>query len=155
MSERLTFRNMRPDDLDAVVAAQGDAGDHPWPAAAVASELTRTFSRQLLAEVLFGENARVAGFAVYWLVAQEAQLLNLAVAPEFRRKNVGGRILEHACFCAANESATEMMLEVRKRNLAARRLYEKHQFVQVGLRRQYYQDDGDDAVLMRRRFFSG
>jgi ribosomal-protein-alanine N-acetyltransferase len=104
----------------------------------------------LVAEQTGAKGRRIAGYAGYWLVVDEAHLSTLAVDPGLRRRGIGERILREAMQLAARQGAEMMTLEVRVTNDAARRLYEKLGFQDVGRRPHYYKDNLEDAILMTR-----
>jgi ribosomal-protein-alanine N-acetyltransferase len=93
--------------------------------------------------------ATVVGYVVAWLVADEAEVANLAVAPEWRGRGVGAALLDAALNEARNGGAHVAHLEVRDSNVAARALYGSRGFMPVGRRRRYYQAPVEDAVLLR------
>jgi ribosomal-protein-alanine N-acetyltransferase len=78
------------------------------------------------------------GYAIVMTALEEAHLLNLAVASEWQRRGVGGQFLEHVVGDARNQRREMLYLEVRPSNVAARRMYERFGFRQLGLRRDYY-----------------
>jgi ribosomal-protein-alanine N-acetyltransferase len=92
---------------------------------------------------------REAGFILARVIAGEAEILTLAVAPEQRRQGIARSLLEEALAEAGRRGATEIFLEVAENNAAARRLYASAGFVQAGVRRDYY-GPGASALLLRR-----
>ena len=94
----------------------------------------------------------VLGFAGIMLVADEAELLNIAVKADFRKAGIGQKLLEHLLYTAGQQCAVRMLLEVRKSNVAARRLYEKNGFTALAERKGYYSNPKEDAVVMEKRF---
>lgn len=92
--------------------------------------------------------AGVVGFVVARSVADEMEILNLAVDPAERRRGVGGALLDTALGCGRRDGARRAWLEVRESNRAARCFYERHGFVVAGRRRRYYSGPEEDALLM-------
>ena len=90
----------------------------------------------------------VVGFAGFWFVADEAHITSIAVREEYHRQGIGELLLISVMDLAAELNANIITLEVRASNAAALSLYSKYGFIQVGLRRGYYTDDREDAVLM-------
>lgn len=88
------------------------------------------------------------GYLIYRCVLDEWELLNVVTAPFARRQGLGLRMLTELIGRAQKAQAQRIMLEVRSQNLAAISLYQALQFTQDGLRKNYYSDDGDDALLM-------
>jgi [ribosomal protein S18]-alanine N-acetyltransferase len=85
---------------------------------------------------------------VIWLILDEAHVGTMAVHPDYRQRHIGQRILAEALAHARLCGATQALLEVRKTNIAAQKLYLSFGFEVVGLRRRYYEDNGEDALLM-------
>lgn len=98
------------------------------------------------------EQSLVVGFAGIMIIADEAELLNIAVASEFRRQGIGQMLLEQMLQEAERAGAYRLLLEVRKSNRAARDLYYKHHFMEIGTRRDYYHSPTEDAIIMEHRF---
>jgi ribosomal-protein-alanine N-acetyltransferase len=144
----LTVPELRPatvaDIESALVPIEVASQPHPWSAATFAQELSNEFSAVEVAE----EHGRVVGFVVYWLVADEVHLLNVCVAPASRGRGVGRRLVERVLEVAAEHHADQVCLEVRASNNAALALYGALGFRRMGVRRRYYADNGEDAVLM-------
>ena len=90
----------------------------------------------------------IIGFAGFWIMAEEAHIINLAVRELHRRQGIGELLLISTIDLATELKASIVTLEVRSSNFAAQRLYSKYGFTQVGLRRGYYTDNGEDGVLM-------
>lgn len=104
----------------------------------------RTFAR--VAEA----RGSVVGFAVLWFTGEDAELGDLAVAPGWRRRGVGGRLLEAALRLARQGGARRLRLEVREGNRAARELYRAAGFRVLSRRPDYYEGPPEDALVMVR-----
>lgn len=92
---------------------------------------------------------RVAGYSITRVVADESELLNLAVEPDSRGRGIGGRLLDHCMQRCAAAGAVAMWLEVRASNQSARALYATRGFSEMGVRKRYYEAPREDAVLLR------
>jgi len=90
----------------------------------------------------------IVGFVGFWFMAGEAHLTSIAVREEYHRQGIGELLFIHIIDLATELNASIITLEVRASNTAALNLYDKYDFIQVGLRRGYYTDDREDAVLM-------
>ncbi len=88
------------------------------------------------------------GYAGYWVLSDEIHVSTIAVDPAFRRQGLGQLLLLNILFRSYVHEARLVTLEVREENQAARALYEKYRFSEVGLRHGYYRDTGENAVLM-------
>jgi len=91
---------------------------------------------------------RILGFAGLWFMADEAHLANIAVREACRQRGIGELLLISIIKLAVERDARFITLEVRSTNKAAQALYRKYGFVQAGIRRAYYTDNREDAVLM-------
>lgn len=153
----LRFRRMRPDDLPRVVEIEKDGFRHPWSRDLLERELSHGWST-----VLLGVEDRpaalrqaqgdpievVVGFIVFWLVHDEVHVLNIATAREERRRGVGRALMEEAAQAGRRRGATLATLEVRRSNVAAIELYRALGYRQVGVRPNYYAEEGEDAIVM-------
>lgn len=134
--------------LAQMTAIEQENFANPWSRALFVQEMTIPWSLHRVA--LGPEEGQVVGFVVVWLVAGEAQVQNLAVAPEFKRRGVGRWLLLTALAEAKGLGARICNLEVRANNHAALGLYESLGFVRQGVRPRYYQPENEDAILMGR-----
>jgi len=147
------FRRMGLDDLDRVMEIEKDGFAHPWSADLLRREMVHDWSTILLATDVRSGPAGLAhevvvGFVVYWLVHDELHVLNLATAVEERRRGVGRALMDEAATRARKAGAVLATLEVRRSNLAALALYRDLGYRQVGVRPNYYVDEGEDAIVM-------
>jgi ribosomal-protein-alanine N-acetyltransferase len=134
-------------DLRAVAAIERAVFPDPWSHGMFVAHLRYAPPEMfLVAEDATGE---VIGYALTRTVIDEAELLNIAVAPGARRRGTGVRLLRAAMETCRAHGAEVMLLEVRESNVAARTLYERHGFVPVGRRVGYYHSPREDAIVMR------
>ena len=143
MSE-LVIEPMRVADLDEVDAIERHSFKAPWPAQVFLDELAREWARVDVAR----EGTRVVGFCNYWLVKDEVHLLAIATHPDRRRAGIGRRLMDHLLALARARDSRLVTLEVRRSNRPAIALYEQLGFVGVGVRRAYYAEDSEDALVM-------
>ena len=139
---------MEPGDLDEVIAIEEVSFPTPWSRTLFLEEIAREFSDALVA--VPGEGGGVQGYSICWTVADESHLLNIAVRPDARGQGVGTALLLSCIRRCARAGAGRIHLEVRAGNGAALRMYEREGFSHVGLRRGYYTDTGEDAILLSR-----
>jgi [ribosomal protein S18]-alanine N-acetyltransferase len=144
----LRLRKMTLGDLDRVMELEDQAFTNPWSRQMVKSELDHDWSTVLLAEELSGSGREIRGFAIFWVVADELHVLNVAVEASCRRQGLGRTLMEAVLGVGRQRACRIANLEVRRSNLAAIRLYESLGFRAVGMRPAYYQDDREDAVVM-------
>nr|WP_248362613.1 ribosomal protein S18-alanine N-acetyltransferase [Anaeromyxobacter oryzae] len=140
---------MRPEDLDRVVEIEKDGFRHPWSRDLLERELAHAWSTILLAtEEAAGGGEGVLGFIVFWLVHDEVHVLNIATALEARRRGIGRALMDAAADAGRRRGATLATLEVRRSNAPAIALYLDLGYRQVGVRPNYYADEGEDAIVM-------
>ena len=140
----ISFREMKPEDADAVEAVEKASFSVPWSRKSFWEEAANERTYYLLAL----DDGKVIGYAGTWILDDEAQITNVAVEPGHRRKGVGAKLMEALIREAKKRGATRMTLEVRPSNAAALALYEKFGFKDCGHRPHYYLDNGEDAVIM-------
>jgi ribosomal-protein-alanine N-acetyltransferase len=154
----LRIEPMRVDDLDAVLAIERASFPHPWSRQAFLYELRENRVARLWVARLPAEEpesppeAPIVGYLCLWLVADEVHVTNFAVDPTHRQRGLGRHLLGTLLELYRRNGARRAALEVRPSNHSARRLYEAFGFRQVGLRKGYYFDTGEDALLMEARF---
>jgi ribosomal-protein-alanine N-acetyltransferase len=140
-------RPMQPEDIPAVMEIDRDSFPNPWPENTYRYELRENRASHLLV-IQSREPSGIVGVGGYWLVVDEAHISTFAVRPEWRNRGVGSVLLNGILRQAAGLGAASAMLEVRAGNLVAQSLYRKFGFTNVGIRKEYYKDNGEDALLM-------
>lgn len=144
--EPIVVRPMTEGDLGAVLEIERAAFTVPWTPATFRGLLRRADSHLRVAEA----GGRIVGYAAVWIVADQAELGDIAVSAEWRRRGVGRLLLASVFELVRERGVRELYLEVRVSNADARRLYERHGFHEVGLRRNYYDRPREDALVLRR-----
>ena len=139
------IRPMNKTDLNAVLAIEQDSFSTPWRLEHFEHEMAAPHSFPFVAE----SNGSVVGYVCLMSLFEEAQILDIAVAPEQRGRGIARRLIDHAISVARENDAEVLALEVRASNIAAITLYELCGFVRTGLRQKYY-EGRDDAVLMEK-----
>jgi [ribosomal protein S18]-alanine N-acetyltransferase len=150
---KLEIRRMHADDLEEVMVIERAAFRHPWSPELFRRELEHDWSTILVAiEPLTSAQGkgseRIVAFLIYWLVHDEVHVLNVAVAPEQRRKGIARMLMAETERRAYQANAALMTLEVRRSNQAALDLYREFDYCAVGVRPNYYVDEGEDAIVM-------
>lgn len=143
----LIVRRAEKKDVDSIAELEKICFTMPWSYESVYQDVVENKrSLYVVAEV----EGTVVGYAGVWGIADEGHITNVAVAPEFRRLHVGSAIISVLIDVTTNAGIKKHTLEVRKSNLAAIRLYEKYGFKECGQRKGYYEDTGEDALIMWR-----
>lgn len=141
----LAVEPMRAEHVPEVVAIENSVFDNPWTEGMFRQEVNDHYlSRSWVAT----HDGSVVGYLVSWFLRDEVHLLNIALHPGQRGKGYGRRLLAHLIEQTVQGGRYVITLEVRESNLPARRLYESFQFVKIGRRRGYYQDNREDAIVM-------
>lgn len=136
---------MKEEDLDEVLEIEKLSFPSPWSKRLFLDELANPNSHIVLAR---DDTDALLGFVCFWIVADETHILNIAVHPRFRRQGIASRLLAHVLEFSKRMGVQYFALEVRNRNQAAIELYKGFGFRVAGIRKGYYSDTGEDAVLM-------
>lgn len=144
----LIVRKAGTRDTEAIAELEKLCFSRPWSYEAVYYDVAENkLSFYLVAET----EGKVVGYAGIWKIADEGHITNVAVSPEYRRKGVGDALVGVMLKATEDAGVKAHTLEVRRGNEAAIRLYEKRGFKAEGVRRGYYEDNGEDALIMWRR----
>ncbi|MDD4320917.1 MAG: ribosomal protein S18-alanine N-acetyltransferase [Acidaminococcaceae bacterium] len=138
------IRRMTAADIPLVITLTKDLFKDEWSQETWLTEVNNSISCYTVLEL----NEQIIGYAGYWLVAGEAQVVRVAVASKFQGQGLGDLLVADMIERAMDEGALAMSLEVRESNKPARKVYEKNGFVESGIRPNYYQDDHENAVIM-------
>lgn len=141
----LVFRSMTMEDIPFICEIEQEAFTTPWTRGAFENELTNNqFAHYMIMDI----DGEVAGYGGMWLIMEEAHVTNIAVKHTYRGRKLGERLLRELMKTSAFLGAIRITLEVRASNYVAQNLYEKLGFRSVGVRRGYYTDNREDAVVM-------
>jgi len=140
---------MKKEDIGQVLAIEQTSFSMPWSANLFLSEFRSPLVSTLMVSLSSTVPMRtVTGYLVFWLVADEMHILNLAVAPDARRHGIARRLVLAGIKHAHAKGAHRAFLEVRASNAAAQKLYSNLGFTGTSLRREYYDSPVEDAVIM-------
>ena len=138
-------RRMTLADVPQVHAIEERTFATPWSYQSFVDEMTTNkCARYLVAE----EDGRVIAYAGAWLIFEEGHITNIAVDEPYRGRGVGTEVTRALMQYAANMGVQYLTLEVRRSNLVAQKMYQSLGFLKLGLRKRYYEDNGEDAYLM-------
>lgn len=140
------IRPMKKEDVDDVIAVEKTAyGEHHWSKDSFYSELSNDLAKYYS---VFNENDELIAYCGSWHILEEAHITNIAVLADYRRKHIGEALLKTVIDECYRNMVKYITLEVRASNEAAIGLYEKYGFKSLGVRKGYYQDNNEDALIM-------
>lgn len=141
----ISFRRATELDIGRLVEIEQQSFTVPWPPEAFYNDIIQNrFAVYIMIEC----NLEVAGYCGMWLVLDEAHITNIALLPKFRGRKLGEALLREVMSIAKNAGAETMTLEVRVSNIVAKALYKKLGFQEGGIRKNYYTDNYEDALVM-------
>jgi ribosomal-protein-alanine N-acetyltransferase len=139
-----------PSQIDDILAIEEASFTSPWTREMYIAELNNPGVSYFYLARTPEEPGAVVGFCSFWRVLDELHINNLAVLPEYRRSHIGTALLRRVLEDGARLGASRATLEVRRSNEAARMLYEKFGFSVAGVRRGYYTNPPEDALVLWR-----
>lgn len=143
--QQLNIRRMLLQDLDAVLQVEHRSFTAPWSRQAFLGEIVENrLARYIVAEL----DGRVIGYAGLWMIMDEGHVTNIAVDPDYRGLKLGEKLLRTLMSMCVASGGRKMTLEVRVTNTVAQNLYRKYGFERVGIRKGYYTDNKEDAMIM-------
>ncbi len=141
----VTIEKMQVRDLDRVMEIEALAYPTPWSRRAFQSEITdNSYAHYFVVR----HRGLIVGYVGMWVILEESHITNIAVHPDYRRRGIARFVLETMFQKAKELGSTKMTLEVRVSNAGAIRLYKSLGFVDRGLRKGYYTDTREDAIIM-------
>ena len=138
------FRTLLPEDAEGVARVERESFPTPW----TREDFWREASNDFACYIVALEDAEIIGFGGCWISFEEAQVTNIALTSAQRGRGLGKVLMAKLMRAAAERGAERMTLEVRPSNTPALRLYEGLGFAAIGVRKKYYQDNDEDAILM-------
>lgn len=140
------IRKMQPEDLAQVMMLEQQIFSRPWSEQSMDSALQQQGTVYLVDEV----DGEIRGYLGIWCMAEDGDLCNMAVAEHVRREGVASRLLEEGMACSRKQGIRRILLEVRESNVPARALYQRQGFAPIGVRKGYYTEPREDAIIMER-----
>ena len=138
------FRTLLPEDAEGVARVERESFPTPWSR----EDFWREASNDFACYIVALDDMEIIGFAGCWISFEEAQVTNIALTSAQRGRGRGKVLMAKLMRAAAERGAERMTLEVRPSNTPALRLYEGLGFAAIGVRKKYYQDNDEDAILM-------
>lgn len=141
----MIFRDAIESDLQTVTDIENKVMTMPWSFCSFSEAKDSKHTIFKVAE----EDGQIAGYAIVYVTAPDSELPDIVVSEEFRRRGVAQGLLDEVIAQAKSLGVSEMFLEVRQNNDAARQLYLKNGFTEIGIRENFYRDPVEDAICMR------
>ncbi|MCD4839823.1 ribosomal protein S18-alanine N-acetyltransferase [Neobacillus sedimentimangrovi] len=145
MNGTYVFRYMREEDINQVYEVEKASFTTPWSIESFYNEL---YNNKFAVYIVLEQDHRVIGYSGMWLVIDEAHVTNVAILPEYRGRKLGEAMMRKLMAVAREMGAKSMTLEVRVTNEVAQSLYRKLGFQNGGIRKNYYSDNQEDALVM-------
>lgn len=136
-------------DIDEILNISRLSFKTPWSRESLIKELDdNSFARYVVAK----KDGLVLGYGGLWIIVDEAHVTNIAVHPEYRGTGIGNMLMDAMIDICKLELVVGITLEVRASNVVAQNLYKKFGFVQEGIRKGYYEDNNEDALILWKHF---
>lgn len=143
---KITYNLMTNKDVNGVFNISNACFSMPWSIESIEGEINNPLAKYIVARD--EDSNLVVGFVGIWIVVGEGSITNIAVHPDYRKQGIGAKLLESLINLCTHLDCSLINLEVRASNYPAQNLYEKYGFVVDGLRKGYYEDSKEDAILM-------
>ena len=140
----IVIDDLKPTDPPLLAELDRQCFVIPWSEKAFADEMANKIANYFIAR----DGNRIIGYAGFWEVCGEGDITNVAVDKKYRRQHIGSRLIEEMIKRAAELKLSLLTLEVRRSNTAAQGLYKKYGFEELGIRKGYYCDNHEDALIM-------
>lgn len=144
MENNIIIRPMTNDDVNSVYIVEEDCFVDPWSKESIKKELKNNLARYLVAQL----DDKIVGYVGVWFVVDEGHITNVAVHSDYRGKKIGDKLVKEMVELCRENNIVAMTLEVRASNTVAQNLYRKYGFKMGGIRKEYYSDNKEDAIIM-------
>ena len=144
MENNIVIRPMTIDDVDGVFEVEKNCFEHYWSKGEFEKEMKNDVARYLVADI----DGKIVGYVGIWFVAGEGHITNVAVHSDYRGQKIGDILIKHLVKICKDNNIFAMTLEVRVSNIVAQNLYKKYGFKLAGIRKEYYSDNKEDAMIM-------
>jgi|SRR5690625_1149225 len=145
MNEKVEITPMKLKHLDEIMAIERELFSSQWPRSIFRSELTENpYAHYYIIKF----NEKIVGYAGIWLMKEGAQVTNIAISSKYQGKKLGKKLFSFIFQKAISAGCENLSLEVRKSNMIAQNMYRQFGLVPAGIRREYYTDNREDAIVM-------
>lgn len=143
----LVFRNMTETDISEVATLEATVFVDAWTEQSVYETFCQSQAFITVAEI----EGELAGYCIVYHVLDECEIARIAVDEKARRQGVGRGLLDYVCKCCREKQVERLMLDVRESNAGARAFYQNFGFVEDGIRKNFYEQPKENAVLMSKK----
>jgi [ribosomal protein S18]-alanine N-acetyltransferase len=148
MLKDIVILPMTLSDMEDVLSIEKLSYSSPWPISQFEKELQNPISCKFTARLMQGGKELVAAYIIFWVVADEAHILNISTHPDFRKMGISKNLLIFALDHMEDRNVRGVFLEVRRSNIIAQKLYRGFGFKAIAVRKGYYGDNNEDAIVM-------
>lgn len=146
---KIAYSLMTEDSIDDIFNISKECFSSPWSIDSIRSEINNPLAKYIIAKD--EDTNSVIGFVGAWIIVGEASITNIAVTTNYRNKGIANNLMQNLINTCIDLNCTLINLEVRASNLKAQNLYKKNGFLVDGLRKGYYEDNKEDAILMTKK----
>lgn len=143
---KISYNLMTEDDVDGVLDITNSCFSTPWSRKSIFGELNNPLAKYIVAKDL--DLNLVVGFVGVWIVVGEGDITNIAVHPNYRELGIASKLISSLLSLCEELNCSLINLEVRASNAIAQNLYKKFSFTENGIRKGYYENNKEDAILM-------
>ena len=144
MINNLIIEQMKENDIDGVFEVEKNCFEDYWSKDSFKKELSNNLAKYLVAKV----DNKVVGYVGIWFVVDEGHITNVAVHEGYRGQKIGDQLIKELVQVCKDNKIVSMTLEVRASNVVAQNLYRKYGFKMAGIRKEYYSNNKEDAIIM-------
>ena len=144
MINNLIIEEMKENDIDGVFEVEKNCFEDYWSKDSFKKELSNNLAKYLVAKT----DNKVVGYVGIWFVVDEGHITNVAVHEDYRGQKIGDHLIKELVQVCKNNKIISMTLEVRASNVVAQNLYKKYGFKMAGIRKEYYSNNKEDAIIM-------
>ena len=142
---KIIIRRMKILDIDTIYEIETETFATPWSKSSFVKEITDNVSARYL---VIEKDGKLLGYAGTWIVFEESHITNIAISEKYRGLGYGSKLTKAILQYCANLAVQYVTLEVRRSNLIAQKMYKTLGFEELGVRKRYYEDNNEDALLM-------
>lgn len=147
--QNFMMRKMTEQDIEGIMKIELTSFSVPWSRESYLSEIKNKFATYMICDI----EGEIAAYGGIWVVFEEAHITNVAVAESYRGAGIGKALMLELEKVAREKKALRILLEVRPSNITAQNMYAGLGFEPTAVRRAYYSDNGEDAIVMTKLLF--